>query len=277
MQDKSLNIIAKIFKHKFLNIRDTKIIRSPLDQLNNKNLILENYKIKTVDDINLGVSVLKPKLINEETVFILFCHGTGSNRHSTRYLFEDGGPLDRNVCVMLIDYREFAENDGDFNVLHVNFDVDACLKFFKRKFNPPVIHLMGHSLGTAILLEYIKFIKVNKKEQLFSKTILFSPFSSIIDVCKQFTIFKIACFVPGFQKFVEKKYGYFSAANVKFADSNSVLIIHGRNDSLVPYTQGLKISKEGNTSVLITEDDHDDVLINEYAWNKVFLFLDQFD
>lgn len=274
MEDKNLNIIKSFFKDKFLNIKATRIINSPLDSLKNKKFILTNHKVKTVDDINLGVSILRPKEINEETIFILFCHGTGSNRHSSKDLFEEDGPLDRNICIMLVDYREFAESDGFFTMKNVNYDIDACIRFFKRKFSPSLIHLVGHSLGTAILLEYIKFVKINNKDKLFEKVVLFAPFSSITDVCKQFLTFKMACFLPGFSKFVETKFGYSSETNVKFVEKDSLLVVHGRNDSLVPYTQGLKIVKEGNTAVMLTEDDHDTVIRNHNAWERVFMFLE---
>ncbi|KCZ77583.1 hypothetical protein H311_01401, partial [Anncaliia algerae PRA109] len=110
--------------------------------------------------------------------------------------------------------------------------------------------------------------KINERKKFYDKIVLFAPFSSLIEVCEQFYIFKIACLIPGFKKYVVKKYGYLSDINVTYADKNTVLIIHGRNDSLIPYTQGLKIVKEGNTDVLITDDDHDSVLRNSYAWDK---------
>ncbi|KCZ76972.1 hypothetical protein H311_02023 [Anncaliia algerae PRA109] len=274
MTDKDLNFVLRFFKSRFLNLADTRCIKNPLDKLFNDYFVVKNYKIKTSDDINLAATIMEPILINQETIFILFCHGTGSNRHSLRDLFEVNGVLNRNICALILDYREFAENDGSFDILHVNYDVDACVKFFNRKYKPNKIHLIGHSLGTAILLEYVKFVKINERKKFYDKIVLFAPFSSLIEVCEQFYIFKIACLIPGFKKYVVKKYGYLSDINVTYADKNTVLIIHGRNDSLIPYTQGLKIVKEGNTDVLITDDDHDSVLRNSYAWDKVFMFFD---
>lgn len=265
-------IFVNLFKKIVFNIEKTKCNESPITSLSNRNLELTNHKIATADGVEIGISIIKAKETNSRTTFMVILHGTGCNRGSFAWLFDEGGVLDRNICALLVDYRGFGDSQGQFTSEGVNHDIDACLEYLKSTYNPQQIHLYGHSLGSAIMFEYAKYIKMQNKEVLFGKVVSVSGFRSLEDVCKRFPLWNVAVLIPGFRELVNARFGYNSTDNILHVDKNSLLLLHGRHDDLVPSTHALSLAKVSGATLHLTSDDHVSIIGNREMWSEIFSF-----
>lgn len=265
-------IFRKFFKKMVLGNQETRCSESPISNIENTDFELKNHRIATRDNIEIGISIIQRKKMDKKTIFFIICHGTGCNRGGYAWLFKKNGILDRNICALLLDYREFGDSDGDFNMKDVNYDIDACLQYLKQTYMPEKIHLYGHSLGSAIIFEYARYVKTLNIEKLYDKVVSVSGFKTLEDVCKRFTLWKITSFIPGLKSFVSIEFSYRSIENIQYIDKNNLLLLHGRLDDLIPITHGLCLSKVSNATLLLTKDDHISIVGSKVAWGEIFKF-----
>lgn len=275
MENIRKKVFIKIFKKIVFDVEKTRCTEPPISKIENRNLELINHKVTAVDGVEVGISIVKSKEISSGTTFIVILHGTGCNRGSFAWLFDEGGVLDRNICALLVDYRGFGDSQGQFTSEGVNHDIDACLEYLRSTYNPQKVHVYGHSLGSAIIFEYAKYAKTHRKKILFKKVVSASGFRSLEDVCKRFSLWNIATLIPGFRELVNARFGYTSIDNILYLDKENVLLLHGRYDELVPSTHALSLAKVSGATLHLTSDDHVSIVGNRDVWNEIFNFFEQ--
>lgn len=262
-----------MFKKIILNPKRTQCLGDSFHVINPK-FSYENKTIKTKDDINLRVSLVYPKRMNDDTKFLVICHCSSVNRGYYAKFFEKYNILDENICVLLIDYREFGNSEGYFSKKGVIYDLLACTDYFYKRFSKKFT-LIGSSLGSGIILEYCNYVYKNNLPVNFDKVILLSCFISIIDLLKESYPWKLKSLFPSKVKNIASVYDFDLLKNIKTISKHKILILHGLNDNLIKAEKIKRLVVEGNTSYEFFNEDHFSLSFSSCAWKKIFEFLNE--
>jgi len=152
---------------------------------------------------------------------VLFCHGNAGNlehRLSTIRIWHDLG-----LNIMLFDYRGFGSSSGSPTEQGCYEDAQTCYDWLKEngKLNGPFI-IHGRSLGGGIA----SWAAVNFKN---SGLVLESTFTSIPDMGAHFYPFLPVNLISSIK--------FPNLERVKKL-SKPLLVIHGREDEVIPYKMG---------------------------------------
>ncbi len=155
---------------------------------------------------------------------ILFCHGNGGNisHRLEKILILNQLGLD----VFIFDYRGYGKSSGRPSERGLYRDAHAVHNYLisEKRILPERVILYGESLGGAVAVD----LAAKKSVRAL---IIESAFTSAKDMAKA-----IYPFLPAF--FISYKFN--TLANVKHIDAPK-LIIHSRNDEIVPFRQSIKL------------------------------------
>ena len=152
---------------------------------------------------------------------LLFFHGNAGNLENRIYKLNEISKL--NINYLIFAYRGFDNNPGKPSELVLYEDANSAISWLNSNNIPDSkIILYGESLGTAVAIH----IAQNKK---FAGLILESPFTSMIEMGK-----KYYPFLP--VKFILKD--KFDSINKVDKLVSPVLLMHGKNDKIVPFSMG---------------------------------------
>jgi pimeloyl-ACP methyl ester carboxylesterase len=199
--------------------------------------------IKTPDEtwIN-GILYRRPG----NTDVILYFHGNAGSLRGWQNVAPD--LLLLNVDLLLVDTRGYGKSGGVFSEQGFNHDAQAALDFLhKSGYSDKHIIVYGRSLGTGIAMD----LAVNN---LVKALILETPYTSM----RQLGGEKMPYFLP----WLLLKYKFNNlekAPRLKMP----VLILHGKNDELIPYSHSQKIF------AAITSSQKKLVLINDGGHNNL--------
>ncbi|EDP72231.1 hydrolase with alpha/beta fold protein [Flavobacteriales bacterium ALC-1] len=187
-------------------------------QFNNN---FEELFLKTDKDATINALYFKAK--NPKGV-ILYFHGNAGDLSRwgtiTEYFVE------MNYDVLVMDYRTYGKSVGKLSEQALYNDAQFCYNYLLKKYSETEITLYGRSLGTGIA-SYLA--SKNKPKQLILET----PYYSILDVAEhRFPMFPVKKLL----KYNFPTYKYLPKANCLIS------IIHGTDDSVVPYSSGKKLS-----------------------------------
>lgn len=233
-----------------------------------KNIFFENVYLNTQDGVKIGCWILGPKEIDLDTKYLIVLHGNECNRAQFTEKYNIKRLVDFNYVLFIPDYRSFGDSEGDFWIDTVNLDIDAvydlCISRFRH--SPDFI---GHSLGCAIVLEFLKF------SCHLNKMVLISPFTSTLDIVADNFFWKMIKVVYSNADDELKKYfNYDNMKNIEFAESCNVLIFHGTKDLIIPYDQGKKLADLIDCFFVTLEDyDHEMIFYTGNALFKIDWFL----
>ncbi len=200
---------------------------------------------------------------NSEKIIIIF-HGNGStinNEIKAADIF-----IKNKFSVLLVEFPGYGISKK-FQVSEKNIysDSEKLINNIKKEYNflNDNIILFGRSLGAGVAVEMAK-------RNYGSKLILITPFTSIIDMT-------LGSLTKDFaEKNIEDKFDNFNKAkNIDIP----TLILHGKNDELVPYDMSKKLLKEFKNGKLITLDTKEhryiyDVISDE-IWNSLIEFINK--
>lgn len=239
-----------------------------------------DVEVTTDDNVKLRAYLVKPKEINEDTLFFLVCHGTGCNQYSYSPICRKDVVLGgKNVCVLFADYREFGTSEGTFTVEGASHDIDAYLRYMKDTLKAKRVNLHGHSLGAAIILKYVCYVKSESREKLYDKVILLSTFTcskhAVIGAIKNYVKDEhLAKVIYGFVGgIVENCFNYNNLKNIECADVKDVLIIHSDADEITPKEEVEELSKKSGAVLKIIKGDHNHTIGAPEAWKYIFEFV----
>jgi fermentation-respiration switch protein FrsA (DUF1100 family) len=210
--------------------------------------------LETSDGINILAWFKRPE--DAAGKIILYFHGNAGNLGDRAHKFEVFAK--RGYGVLAISYRGYAGSAGTPSEAGLIKDAEAALAFlFRQGYEPKNIILFGESLGSGIA------VQIATKAD-FAAAILEAPFSSAVSVGQ-----KKYWFVPVGLLLKDK------FESIKFAPKiiAPVLIMHGTNDKIVPYSEGWKlfeaVKKPRKKFVTIEGAGHlgfgDEFIVNEVS------------
>ncbi|KAM0677962.1 hypothetical protein BDAP_001442 [Binucleata daphniae] len=233
-----------------------------------KDLHFENIYLDTRDGVKIGCWILGPKEIDYETICIIVLHGNECNRAEFTEKYNIKRLAELNYILFIPDYRSFGDSEGEFWIDTVNFDIDAVYNFCIARFqqNP---HFIGHSLGCAVVLEFLKF------SNHLNKMVLLSPFTTTIEIINtQISWQLVKVFFVDAEEEIKGVFNYDNVENIKYADASKVLIFHGTADTIVPYEQGKKLADVIDCFFVTLDDyDHDTLFYEGNALHKIDWFI----
>jgi len=208
----------------------------------------ENINIKTKDNIILkGWFHLK----DPKKKTILFFHGNAGTLDNRIYKLNFLGNLDVNF--LIISWRGYSGSSGKPSEFGLYQDAKSALNWLHLKgITDDKIVLYGESLGTSVAIE----VSQNRD---FAGIILEAPFTSMIDIGKKhYPFFPVKLLLK--DKYVSKN----KIKNIK----SPVLVMHGKEDTIVPFYMGKKIYDLANEPKFKYFTNHDDHMM-EFDKNLV--------
>jgi len=189
---------------------------------------------------------------------VLFCHGNGGNmmhRLDSINFFHNLG-----LNCFIFDYRGYGSSQGKPNEEGTYLDAKAAHKWMteEKKISPDNIIVFGRSLGGSIAA------------QLTSKTqakalIIESAFTSYVDIGSKFYPYMP---VRWFASFSYRTIDYIKDVHCP------VMIIHSRNDEVVPFEFGLQLYEAANEPkefVEIFGSHNDGFLVSSEIYKKAWM------
>ena len=188
----------------------------------------EDVSLKTADGVSLFAWFI-PSEKSKGT--ILFCHGNAGNishRLETIQIFHRMG-----LNILIFDYRGYGKSGGKPSEKGTYLDAEAAWKYLveERKIKPAKIILYGRSVGGAIAAW------LAKEQTIKAALIMESTFTSVKDLGAQ-----VYPFLPIrlMSRFNYSALDYLSQVNCP------VLIIHSRDDEIIPISHGEKLFEIAN-------------------------------
>ena len=216
------------FPHEDNYLTEEKILGSP-----------QIVYIPTEDDITL-YSWYYSSDSNSKT--IVFFHGNAGTLNSRIYKLNYFREIGLNY--LAITWRGFSGNDGKPTEDGLYKDARSAIEWLVEKgVDKKDIILYGESLGTGIAIEI-------SQNELFAGLILESPYTSIVEMGKiSFPYLPIKLILKDRYNSVDK------LKNIQIP----TLVLHGKNDSLVPFYMGKEIFENLSTvkfNYFVNDDDH---------------------
>lgn len=158
---------------------------------------------------------------------ILYFHGNAGNLSRWGTVTEYFVGL--NYDVFVIDYRTYGKSKGKLSEEALYSDAQYSYNYLKEFYSETEIIIYGRSLGTGIA-SYLA--QNNAPKKVFLET----PYYSIADVAKhRFPLLPVFSLL----KYKIPSYEYLERV------SCPVIILHGTEDKVVPYSSGKKLSQIG--------------------------------
>ncbi|MHC4574770.1 MAG: alpha/beta hydrolase [Planctomycetota bacterium] len=204
----------------------------------------------------------------DSNLTILFCHGNGGNmmhRLDSINLFHDLG-----LNCLIFDYRGYGASQGKPSEEGTYLDVAAAYKWLtqEKKVSPKDIIVFGRSLGGSIAAKLVADAPARA-------LIIESAFTSYVDMGKKFYPYMP---VRWFASFSYRTIDYIRDVRCP------VMIIHSRNDEIIPFEFALDLYDAANKPkefVEIFGSHNDGFLVSgeiyKAAWTKWLKLLDQYD
>lgn len=167
---------------------------------------------------------------------LIFCHGNACTIDNTYVDFFTN--LNLQYDVYLLEYPGFGEFHSQEYTTKEN--IRSALHYLYTSINLQYtqITFLGHSIGAAVVLDYLHFYKLN------NPAILLAPFMSI-----QMLILGNTSFMDDYVNF----------ENIK--GLSDVIIIHGEQDKVIPYNHSLGLSSKHNAKII--NATHNDIFMKK--------------
>lgn len=183
-------------------------------KIKSKNGNLISYFEYKPSEIKYNYNSPKPKII-------IWSHGNAMNSYGMEYYFKHICKI-TNVIVIAYDYQGYGFSEGSCSENNCYEDLEAIIEHVKNKYmaNHKNIYLIGQSLGTGVIVDYIS------NHKWTTPVMLISPYKSIIRIM-----------APTLGNYV----GWFDMFN-SISKINTikcpVKIIHGLDDDIVDISHG---------------------------------------
>jgi len=229
-------------------------------QQNNLPKGVEEFAVITRD--NLRIKSLYLPVINSKNIVIYF-HGNAGNIYHRMYNLLQLQQMGINVVG--VSYRGYGKSEGKPSEKGIYLDSQAILKYVNEVlgFADENITIFGRSIGTAVAINTVQ-------EKCFAGLILVTPFTSGKAHAKSSGL-GLVSFIAGdsFNNLAKIK-------NIK----TPLLVIHGTQDQVIPYSMGEEIFEAANSRkrfIKIEGGGHND-LQNTYEheyWMSILAFIEE--
>ena len=210
---------------------------------------IEKVKINTKDNLKLLGWYHEKDLKRYKT--IVFFHGNAGSLENRIHKLNHFQKMDVNF--LIIAWRGFSGNKGKPSEKGLYEDGKSAINWLLSKgVNERNIVIYGESLGTGVATHL-------SQKRNFAGIILETPFTSMIDAAKTF--------YPYIPVGLLLKDKFDNKSKIKNINS-PVLIMHGKNDQIVPFFMGKKIYKIANEPKYSYFTNHDNHMM-EYDENLI--------
>ncbi|UCC23081.1 MAG: alpha/beta hydrolase [Planctomycetota bacterium] len=227
-------------------------------------LDFENVVFKTGDGVQLSSWFVPAE---ESGLTVLFCHGNGGNMMHRL----DSIDILHNLGLgcFIFDYRGYGDSEGKPSEEGTYLDAMAAYNWLTKVKNVPAnrIIIFGRSLGGSIAAQLAGKVDAGA-------LIIESGFTSYVDMGRKFYPYMP---VRWFARFSYSTIDYIRKVRCP------VLIIHSRNDEIVPFEFGLELYEAANEPKEFVElfGSHNGSFlvsreIYNRAWAKWLKFLEQY-
>ena len=193
---------------------------------------------------NTSLNALHFKVENPNGV-ILYFHGNAGDLSRWGTIAEYF--VDKNYDVLIMDYRTYGKSRGKLSEASFYSDAQYCYNYILQGYAENQISLYGRSLGTGIA-SYVA--SKNNPKQLILET----PYYSILDVAEhRFPMFP----VRNLLKYQFPTFQYLQETTCP------ITIIHGTEDTVVPYSSSQKLLDLNLTKldfITIEDGEHNNLI-----------------
>jgi fermentation-respiration switch protein FrsA (DUF1100 family) len=213
----------------------------------------EKVLLKTSDNLILSAWFIPAKNIK---FTLLFCHGNGGNMAHRLEFINIFNELGLNC--LIFDYRGYGASGGKPTEDGLYIDAQTAYDWLinEKKISPENIIIYGQSLGGSVAAHLASNVKTKG-------LIIESCFTSYTDIAKKF--------YPYMPVKLVARYGFKTSDYLKKVNC-PVLIIHSRNDELVPFEFGLQLyeeaAKEPKEFIEISGSHNDGFLDSERIYRE---------
>ena len=210
------------------------------DQASTTDFKIESVLFDNALGNTLNAWLIEPELVPYNGTSILFLHGNAGNI-TTHY--QNTIPLVKaGFKVFIIDYSGFGFSTGEATRDNVLLDAEAALEYLlKRKdLNAERLIIYGQSLGG-----HLSAVVASEHQEKIDALVIEGAFSSHKDIAAD----KGGIFG---RLFISEKY---SAVESIASFKKPVLIIHSKEDEVVPFEMGGKLFQAANEPKLFYEID----------------------
>ncbi|XWV25031.1 alpha/beta hydrolase family protein [Tupanvirus deep ocean] len=205
---------------------------------------------KTKNNKRVSLAVFFPKNISNPTKCLVYCHGNRATIvNKMNYFKKLSNEL--GLYVITFDYLGYGISENERPSEQGCYDsMEAVMEYvqYNLKIDKSNIYLVGRSLGTGIVVDYVA------KNDWNNPIMLISPYKNIITVVMDFWFFS------WFNKFNTLK----KIQNVKCP----VKIIHGNKDNVIDISHSKIIAKK------IPNKSFPPVWLDNVGHNKIFKMID---
>ncbi len=210
----------------FVYVRQPKMLYFPTREIEQTpadiGLSFEELYLKTADGLSISAWYIPA---TDARAVLLFCHGNAGNishRLDSIRIFHDLG-----LSVLIFDYRGYGQSGGSPSEEGTYLDAEAAWDYLvqARGINPSHILLFGRSLGGAVAAE----VAMRRRA---GALIIESGFTSIPDMGRKYYPYMPVSLISRFQ---------YATIDKVVSLSLPKLIIHSRDDEVIPYDQGRKL------------------------------------
>lgn len=232
----------------------------------------KEISIKTIDDF----SIFGRHLYSGSKDIILWCHGITVDGNEYLNFFKDGAELlfQNGVDSLRIDFRGHGRSSGkttDFCITGQLLDIDACINYISSMYKNVKVHFVGCSFGSAPGI-----LKSFERNNLFSSIVLIAPVLSYsrtfispesewaMSIFNEETVKRLN---ESNELYINKDFCISSKLYKEmlyiepsiFIDkiNQEVIIVHGEQDSMVPYKISDDISRKHKNIILVSMKDMD--------------------
>ena len=218
----------------------------------------EEIFIETDKNIKLKSWFIEKDLNKFKTILIF--HGNAGNLFNRVYKLNELNKLDLNI--LIISWRGFSGNKGKPTEKNLYHDAEEAVKWLNsRGVNNKNIILYGESLGTGVAAEI-------GKRNVFGGIILESPFTSVTKAAK--------IYYPYLPVNIILKDRYDTIEKIQ-SISAPILIMHGKQDNIVPQKMGLELFEKANEPKFNYFPENDDHMMeyNDELLKNIELFINK--
>ena len=231
---------------------------SPVQEISNTpdelGMDFEDVFFKTDDGLRLNGWYIPAE---NSQLTVLFCHGNGGNimhRLDSMNIFYNLG-----LSCFIFDYRGYGNSEGKTSEEGTYLDVMAAYKWLteEKKISPDDIIIFGRSLGGSIAAQLAAKVQARA-------LIIESAFTSYVDIGRKFYPYMP---VRWFASFSYRTIDYIKDVRCP------VMVIHSRNDEIVPFEFGLElyeVANEPKEFIEISGSHNDGFLVSSEIYKKAW-------
>lgn len=192
---------------------------------------------------------------------VIYFHGNAGNMYHRIYEAEKIAASGADV--LIVSYRGYGKSGGSPDEKGVYLDGKAVCLYAESglKFKPENIFIYGRSLGSAVAVH----VSMKKK---YAGVILSTPMTAADELAEAY----------GFSLFKSAAAGHLESLKKINELESPLLVIHGTNDRIIPYTMGERIFQAyrgKKKMVTIKYADHNDLerISPEEYWGSINGFI----